>query len=272
MGTWPIYKKTLPTTDLYNKKTPKKPLSFEKISPRDFYFFSFLFNLYLSAVPLSYNTNIFELSRQCFIGRNWCKGQAAGFSVEMPSYQYRKKSNYGDKTVTWPFYFHNDKFLQWQDNVFILKQVLAAAVYAIFHHNHPIFTYTTNWLLVAFDHIPSRYLHAPWHMMTSSNGNIFRFDVFFDFPFNIRENKQSRSRWFETPSHSLWRRCNASRRRFRIQQSRQYAVNFQHWNNNECRFYKSNYNIFKWKCFCYAIISIKKTQTGSWWPLRRSAK
>ena len=43
MGTWPIYKKTLPTTDL-NKK---KKLSFDKISPRDFYFFSFLFNLYL---------------------------------------------------------------------------------------------------------------------------------------------------------------------------------------------------------------------------------
>ena len=34
MGTWPIYKKTLPTTDLN-----KKNLSFDKISPRDFYFF-----------------------------------------------------------------------------------------------------------------------------------------------------------------------------------------------------------------------------------------
>ena len=36
MGTWSIYKKTLPTTDL-NKKT----LSFDKISPRDFFFFPF---------------------------------------------------------------------------------------------------------------------------------------------------------------------------------------------------------------------------------------
>ena len=34
--------KTLPTTDLNKKK-----LSFDKISPRDFHFFSFLFNLYL---------------------------------------------------------------------------------------------------------------------------------------------------------------------------------------------------------------------------------
>ena len=36
MGTWPIYKKTLYTTDLNNKK-----LSFDKIPPHDFYFFPF---------------------------------------------------------------------------------------------------------------------------------------------------------------------------------------------------------------------------------------
>ena len=66
------------------------------------------------------------------------------------------------------------------------------------------------------------------HMMTSSNGNIFRvtgplcgeftghrwipltkpvtrsFGVFFD----LRLSKQSTRRWFETPSRSLWRHCN----------------------------------------------------------------
>ena len=36
MGTWPIYKKTLPTIDLNKKK-----LSFDKISPHDFYVFPF---------------------------------------------------------------------------------------------------------------------------------------------------------------------------------------------------------------------------------------
>ena len=36
MGTWPIYKKALPTIDLN-----KKNLSFDKISPRDFYFCPF---------------------------------------------------------------------------------------------------------------------------------------------------------------------------------------------------------------------------------------
>ena len=69
-------------------------------------------------------------------------------------------------------------------------------------------------------------------MMTSSNGNIFRvtgplwgesratgelpsqrpvtrgFDVFFEQRLSKRLSKQSRSRWFETPSRSLLRLCN----------------------------------------------------------------
>ena len=71
-------------------------------------------------------------------------------------------------------------------------------------------------------------------MMTSSNGNIFRvtgplcgeftchrwipltkasdirsFDAFFDLRLNKRLSKQSRRRWFETPSRSLWHHCYA---------------------------------------------------------------
>ena len=63
--------------------------------------------------------------------------------------------------------------------------------------------------------------------MTSSNGNIFRvtgplcgefpsqrpvtrsFDVFVDLSLNKLLSKQSRRRWFETSSRSLWRHCNA---------------------------------------------------------------
>ena len=69
--------------------------------------------------------------------------------------------------------------------------------------------------------------------MTSSNGNIFRFtgpmcgkitgpgefpaqrlvtrgfDVIFDLHLNKRLSKQSWGWWFETPSWSLWRQCNA---------------------------------------------------------------
>ena len=35
------------------------------------------------------------------------------------------------------------------------------------------------------------------------------FDVFFDLFLNKRLSKQSRPQWFETPSHSLWRHCDA---------------------------------------------------------------
>ena len=36
-----------------------------------------------------------------------------------------------------------------------------------------------------------------------------RFDVFFDLRLNKRFSKQWRSRWFDTPSRSSWRHCNA---------------------------------------------------------------
>ena len=72
------------------------------------------------------------------------------------------------------------------------------------------------------------------HMMTSSNGNIFRvtgplcgeftgpgefptqrpvtqsFDVFFDLRLNKRLSKQPWGWWFETSSWSLWRQWNAT--------------------------------------------------------------
>ena len=37
------------------------------------------------------------------------------------------------------------------------------------------------------------------------------FDVFFDLRLNKRLSKQSRRRWFETPSRSLWRHCKVTR-------------------------------------------------------------
>ena len=75
--------------------------------------------------------------------------------------------------------------------------------------------------------MPLRY----WdHIMTSSNHFLFlalcqgnppvtggfpsqrpvtrSFDVYFDLRLNIRLCKQSRRRWFETSSRSLWRHCN----------------------------------------------------------------
>ena len=78
----------------------------------------------------------------------------------------------------------------------------------------------------------SVFILAWHHMMTSSNGNIFRvtgplcgeftgpgefpaqrpvtrsFDVFFHLRLNKRLSKQPRGWWFKTPSWSLWRQCN----------------------------------------------------------------
>ena len=34
------------------------------------------------------------------------------------------------------------------------------------------------------------------------------FDIFFDLRLNKRLSKESRRRWLETPSHSIWRHCN----------------------------------------------------------------
>ena len=88
----------------------------------------------------------------------------------------------------------------------------------------------------------NKWLSHRWHyaklarsMITSSNGNIFRFtghlcgeftshrwipftkasdaelDVFFDLCLYKRLSKQSRRRWFETSSRSLWCHCNDMR-------------------------------------------------------------
>ena len=78
----------------------------------------------------------------------------------------------------------------------------------------------------------SRQVVLTFHMMTLSNGSMFRvtdplwgestghqwipsqspvtrsFDVFFDLRLNKRLSKRSRRRWFKTPPGSLWRHCN----------------------------------------------------------------
>ena len=54
-----------------------------------------------------------------------------------------------------------------------------------------------------------------------------RFDVFFDLRLNEWLSKQSRRRWFETPSHSSWRHCNEASWQFSSFSVRMMpAVNF----------------------------------------------
>ena len=38
------------------------------------------------------------------------------------------------------------------------------------------------------------------------------FDIFFDLCLNKRLSKQLRRRWFDTPSHPLWRHCNVKKK------------------------------------------------------------
>ena len=90
-------------------------------------------------------------------------------------------------------------------------------------------------------------------MLTSSNGSIFRvtgplwreftwhwriplpkpvtrgFDVFFDLHLKKRLSKQSRRRWFEMSSHSLWRHCYVSYVCLIVSTIIQYFGNSCHW-------------------------------------------
>ena len=85
-------------------------------------------------------------------------------------------------------------------------------------------------------------------MMTTSNGNIFRVTGllcaaftghrwipltkasdaelwwFFDLSLNKRLSKQSKRRWFETPSRSLWRHCNTQCSRMIVSHWKIYDV------------------------------------------------
>ena len=110
--------------------------------------------------------------------------------------------------------------------------------------SYPLFVYTqttskitdrlksVRWLPPLFCSSYESYFSATFHMMTSSNGNIFRvtgplcgeftgpgefptqrpvtrsFDVFLDLRLNKRLSKQPRGWWFKTQSWSLWRHCN----------------------------------------------------------------
>ena len=105
--------------------------------------------------------------------------------------------------------------------------ILAENCFNSFLRNKPIF-----WTTEGKRNHGAKGIKVNHHMMTSSNGNIFRvtgplwgnspvigefssqrpvtrsFDVFLDLRLNKRLSKQSWDWWFETPSGSLWRHCN----------------------------------------------------------------
>ena len=95
-------------------------------------------------------------------------------------------------------------------------------------------------------------------MMTSSNRNIFRvtgplcgeftgpgefptqrpvtrsFDVFFDLRLNKRLSKQLWGWWFETPSWSLWRHCNAETFKWHFNWNKTHFLSISTYVSNLC--------------------------------------
>ena len=58
------------------------------------------------------------------------------------------------------------------------------------------------------DFIKWKHFPRHWHFVLSRRPVTRSFDVFFDLRLNKRLSKQSKRRWFKTPSLSLWRECN----------------------------------------------------------------
>ena len=67
------------------------------------------------------------------------------------------------------------------------------------------------------------------------------FDVFYKLRVNKRLSKLSGSRWYETPSRSLWRQCNAMVQYFFIPKSQSFLINvsvdetFRTWQHHGCQ-------------------------------------
>ena len=85
----------------------------------------------------------------------------------------------------------------------IAYKYIAVEIYLIIDPRHDV---------IKWKHFP-RYWPFVWNSpviieFPSQRPGTRRFDVFFDLRLNERLSRQSRRRWFETPSRSLWRHWN----------------------------------------------------------------
>ena len=87
---------------------------------------------------------------------------------------------------------------------------------------------------------------------------MWSFDVFFELCLNKRLSKQSRNRWFETPSRSLCRHCNGypSEIYLKLKSSENSSVRKLFPNRLEI-FYRS------WLLYCRALYKMSR-RLGSW--------
>ena len=88
------------------------------------------------------------------------------------------------------------------------------------------------------------------------------FDVFPDLRPNKRLSKQSRRRWFETHSRSLWRHCNDSERSeiseyesWGFVVSRYITIRYLVWYWNGARKYEQNSSAERWRTKQYDLCS-----------------
>ena len=123
--------------------------------------------------------------------------------------------------------------ISWHPIVFF-KKLSVWSLKSSFLMKTIVFHAVTLWLNLSCRLVTGRYDATEHTMMMSSNGNIFRvtghlcgkftghrwilrtktsdasFYVFFNLHLNKQLSKQWWGWWFETPSHPLWRHCNAS--------------------------------------------------------------
>ena len=140
-------------------------------------------------------------------------------------------------SISWkPVSWRHKGLMHQQPRYWLCWTGMIRSAHAKFYSNfdHKETSYILYHFNVFFRHHSSPLLQVDFlnYMMTSSNGNIFRiaglcegnpsvtgrfpsqwpvtrsFDVLFDLCLNERLSKQSRRRWFNTPSRPLWRHCN----------------------------------------------------------------
>ena len=92
------------------------------------------------------------------------------------------------------------------------------------------------------------------------------FDVFFDLGLSKRLSKQSRCRWFETPSRSLWRHCNDIMTYSYMKTSSSQCAK---WPGISKVTFDQNRDELVWRGLVFVLASAKKMIKGLYWYHKR---
>ena len=94
----------------------------------------------------------------------------------------------------------------------------------VYMRNHAAKAQRNNWMphddVIKWKHFPRDWPFVRVIHRSPSKRPVTRsFDVFFYLRLNKQLSELSRRRWFETPSHPLWRHCNTKRQGFNCEHS-----------------------------------------------------